>query len=760
MANALNQTEKDRKQLLRGVSPLVGGLAPDAALETMDDGSVKALLSHARSVIDANVKPASKSSGGWLSWFRQTPPEESKGLKDRVRETAEKAAEGKTPLSADERQSLQSVMGLAGYDVELDDTISESEQNQLPSFINTLKSNITLESSFNAQARNAQEKIDSAKRAEAEAALTAEREKARITAEGEVKSQFSGGLVYAGFLDPKNVNDKNAVAAAMNQMIANRVHPAEMADEQESIFPGGKWEPSEYGLTFLRRQLAGKTALITNDKGVTGDRLLDDLQSQDPERIKLAQRFLNLMGADDVAPTGKYDMPTHQAAAQEVNKPLTVPEGAFIDGKMNHLVVYDLAVRGQLYLPMDKLTPEQQKAAMALPLAKDRAPDAFMSREGFIAGILLKDEKTYKSVLEEENTRRAAVKLEAPTAAMERENVASTVSQTQNALSAVALPENFTQVVAQHASKSNGLIRIDEIPALLARSKNSELSLSASIMEAGNTAQLAGISPDTLTKNIAINPADPSFQANMVDVLKHAYVMENARAGMRMDSIPAETLKSFQDIAGKQGEVSNSFSQRGLESVGLPPNFMTHLASLGDQSGGKISLIQLPQVLNIMEKDVSGLRYNASNYGSYVFASGIHDIAGQKDAPAEIRNIAGSEEINLKDPKQLAVAIQISSAIHQNASLEDLRKNPEFIAVTEAAAKGYLGAGPKDPAQNAPAKDAPANEGAPVSSKDDPQRVSIITPFGAAASPNQPSAKPESPVFVPERRDGPTVTLG
>ena len=415
MAGPTQQTSQDRVKITQGLMLLVPNAPDPASVESMDDDAVDILLKHNRAEIDRNRKPAKPRAG--LTNFRDMPPvQDQPGAKDKAIDLVRRAQSEKPEdaLNDRERLSVQSLLGASGFRVNFDNKIDSEERSQLPQLEQRMREGLSIGSIFNQNYRIEQGMLERQQRAETSATL-ANQEQATIN------GKFTAGLVYAGYLKPNEMGDGKAAAIAMNQFIFDHTPHDKLVSEQKKIYRDmTAWQPSPYALEFLNKHTAN---LAPHDPADSRrDRLESDLESGDPSRIALAQNFLGLRGAN-IAATGKVDEVTAEAARSAITKPLTMPPGLVENGEVDRAMMENMAARGQLYLPITALTPAEQKAAQAYPLAKDRGPELTITREQFIATRLIGDDPTrYERVLAEENERRSKATLDAPIVSNQQAN--------------------------------------------------------------------------------------------------------------------------------------------------------------------------------------------------------------------------------------------------------------------------------------------------------------------------------------------------
>lgn len=421
-----------RKKLLQqaaGLTTLHTGVPTSAVqMNEHSDLALSRQIRHFRGFIDQDVKmDVPQEEPGFFSSlfsFGEKPEAAPVGTKTHLQELIGRQldAQQSAPLAPHEVTAVKAAMSVAAYPVNLDeDTFSPEELASLPRFNNNLNhSSLSQIADMNfitndeiarrqdaratAELRAAQQQAESAEQA-AEAAQQTEI----------LRTKVSAALVYGGYLDEANAKDKIAVAHAMKNFMTIVTPYEDLASEEAKIFNNfDDWEVTPYALEYVSNNLSPKIAAQTDLRN--GDLLKDHLESGNPELIKLAQAQLSRTNPD-VQVNGIIDEATMNAGNEALKAPLSVPDELIGDnGKVRLDNLVEMSVRGQLYLPIEALTEEEQQIAMSYPLAADREPHQTMSREKFIALTLIADDTNppakYQAVLDAENARRAEAKLE------------------------------------------------------------------------------------------------------------------------------------------------------------------------------------------------------------------------------------------------------------------------------------------------------------------------------------------------------------
>lgn len=676
MVEVLTYTSDDKKKIAKGLASLVPDSDADpAAIDTMADGGVNVLLTMNKQFIDANTRPAKKKRG-FFDLFSGGDEAEQPGAKDKLLSYIKAAKDGKL-TDAKETSGLESAMAAGGYKVVLDNNISDQERRQLDDFQAKLTSGLSLTSMFNQNYKIAKATAEQEQKIE-------EQNKADATVENDRVAKYKAGLVYAGYLKPGQ-DDPRAAAEAMTKFIINDVPFGQGATEQRKMYEDLEtFKPNDYALTFLQTH-TGNTAQI---------KVQADLESGDPARITLAQNYMALQGVTvggaAMQANGQiYSGDFKNAAEQFIRRPLTMPEGIIgPNGAVDTPKLWGMAAAGQLYLPESELKPDELEAAKAYKTVAERGDGTGLSREAFVASILIgNDPKRYEAILAKENEKRAGLTLNSAVEKMAAENVVADVKTSGQKLDAIDLPANLGEKAMQMASQNNGYIKIEQIPYVVAQAQGNATSLTGAIDVARLRGQMAQMSQDDLSRSIKLDPGSPDFKANMIDFMKNAYVLGNAQSGVTMNNIPQDVLGGFKDIADTQAKVSNSLTVGKVQDFGLPSNILSRMDEVS--TGGSIPLAQLPILLKQLDPNGIGQKINAANPIGEVYRTNFMDSYG-KD-PVVNNVIDGGETINVKDPKQLAVALQLAVAIKEGKSFEDVRGRDGMIAQTGAAAEGYLG---------------------------------------------------------------------
>ncbi len=416
MADFLNYTPEDRKKIAQGLLPLVPG-APEGAADAiagMSDDGVTAQINFAKQIVDGNVAPPAKRRG-FLAMLRGEEPEPPEdGARDKLRKLVDRERTGDRLTDPKQVQTLESALAAAGYKVGLNSNISDQERGYLDAFYTQLGNGMSLNSIFTANTETYQAEADAAAQAQADAAAAEAQATADAQSQADMYKQYEAGLVYAGYLDPKDVGNPSAAAEALSGMVSNVSRSNTPADELRSMFANiDSMEPNAKALDFIREHsLANNTSV----------RLEQDLESGDPAQIERAQAYMRLngvqVGGEDVQINGLiYSQDFKNVAEGMIRQPITAPEGTGPNGTLNIREIYAVSARDQLYVSqamMEALSPGEREAAMMYPEAKD-AMGGGMTREGFVATRLLaQDPAKYEALLAADNAARAGATLDVP----------------------------------------------------------------------------------------------------------------------------------------------------------------------------------------------------------------------------------------------------------------------------------------------------------------------------------------------------------
>lgn len=413
----VNNREKMLKQAA-GLSYLqTGELPKDGAFDIYNEDELRIFLNEYRLYINKNVKMDVRedADAGPVS-FSQQPAAETPRIKDVLKKKiADVLDDGQYP--ANDGLAIKSVMSISGYDVDLDNSsFTEAELSALGRFQNNVDT-LSLEQIANSNfILKAEEESRAA--AKAEMARKAEAEvQSRVTQEADLKGSVASMLVYGGYLKAEDAGDNKHIASAMQMMMTivtpHNEFPTLPAEEAKIFADTMDWKLNPYALDYVNKHLAG---IAPRSLDGSDDLLREHLTSNDPEMIKLAQGYLIAQGADGVKISGEIDPATYDAATAELKKPLpTPPPGLYADdGSLRLDNMLEMAVRGQLYLPADKLSEADKKILDTLPYAADRGPGDIHCKEKFLANrLILQDPEGYLKLLEQENAARANATLDA-----------------------------------------------------------------------------------------------------------------------------------------------------------------------------------------------------------------------------------------------------------------------------------------------------------------------------------------------------------
>lgn len=391
---------KDKKEIAKGLISLVPGSPANLdAVDGMDAETVQSLTSDAKKKIDDNTKPLKKKPASLI--LTNTDEPIVLGAKDTLvsyinEELAQTRLQDKEKI-----KKLEAAMAAGGYEVKMDDLISDDERSHLDDFRARLKNGMSLNTIFNDNYKIAETNLEQQQKTAAAQALEAKND-------ADINNKYNAALVYAGYLKPEDINKPLGSAEAMTMMIVNVVPDNQQATVQAGMYSNMEtFKPNANALQFLVEH-TGNTAQIKVEA---------DLESGDPTRIARAQSFLALQGvkADgkDIETNGQiYSAGFKDSAEAFIRKPLTMPAGIIENGVVNTQKLWGMAASGQLYLPEDKLSDADRKAAALYPPASERK-DGELARETFIASRLIADDpKKYELMLAEENERRAKATLD------------------------------------------------------------------------------------------------------------------------------------------------------------------------------------------------------------------------------------------------------------------------------------------------------------------------------------------------------------
>jgi hypothetical protein len=740
MAGPSSYNLAQRRQIATGLLSLVPGTPQSVtdAVGGMSEAGVDALITTAGRDIDGNIRPQRRSPGFAAMLRGETAaPADERGAKERLQELLRRETSPGSRLTApQEIRALESAMAASGYRMTLDGAFSDGERSLMGDFQRRLTEGMTLSGIFGANAEIAQQQA-------ARDAQVAQENQRAAQAQGNTYAQYTSGLVYAGYLRPEDVNDKSRAAEALSNLISNTMPPGRQADELRSMFSNlDAMDPNQRALDYIRG------AMPSN---ITQIRLQQDLESGDPARIRQAQGFMALQGVQvngqPVEINGAiYSREFADAAQELVRRPIGLPTG---DGsRPTTQQLYGLAATGQVFLPenaIDLLSPGHREVALAYPPASQARPGE-TSREGFIAARLIsEDPARYQALLAEENTRRANTTLRLVSV----ENIAPVVRENQQTLQAVALPANLAETAVRYARDNGGQIRVEHIPYVLGQANGDATSMTGGIDYARAAGQRAGLTPDQLSANISLDPNSPTFAADMNRFLQTAYVLQNASAGARMDNIPADVTQQLQRVAETQSQVSTSLVDQNLTQLGLPQNLLTNLRGAATPQG-ELMLVQLPNVMITTDRHGLGRTVQGNNFTGMVVGTGIEAMTGD---PAIDAINSRDGRININDPRELAVAMQMTIAMRDGRSLDEVRARPGLVYQTQAVAQGYLG----QDAAPTPARSTPASpiQERPATTPEVPVAgqggswLSRMFGFSAEAAPAAPAAEPAQ---TPERR--------
>ncbi len=225
-----------------------------------------------------------------------------------------------------------------------------------------------------------------------------------------IDGKFRAALVYIGMFDPAKIENNNSAAVAFNKVLSDYNYmplsgiPIDKAIEQQKSFTDfTNWKPNSHALEILKKFSTG--AMLSS-------RLEDDLKSNDPSRIKLAQNYMSFLGKN-VSITGKIDKKTIRAAHELIREPLKIPDGLIgPNGDVDSRMIRMMGVYQHLYAPVDALDPDDLSIAMSLPLSIHRRPADVNSRERYTAMRLIFDDPNgYKVLVCKENIRRSKIDL-------------------------------------------------------------------------------------------------------------------------------------------------------------------------------------------------------------------------------------------------------------------------------------------------------------------------------------------------------------
>lgn len=420
-----------RLKLLRQAAGLAtlqtGYQTTPAQLNDESDLALRLRVKDARTVIDNNLDmPVPEQEGGFFSFFSLSdePAPEPVGTKDNLNQLIDRQLANEE-LAPHEVTAVKAAMSVAAYDVDLEqDTFSPEEIAALGRFNTNIDNNLSLtqiansnfitatetENRLNARAQADRLVQEQAEQAALEAAAL---EQQTADALERQNKQIRSLLVAGGYLDEED-QDPEAAAWAMRKMITIVSPDEDHVSEQTKIFTDFETKGfTPYALEYAKLHLS---EIMPQTDLRTGDLLREQLESGDPKMIELAQGYLATTNPD-VQINGVIDQTTLDAANAAMRAPLTIPSDLIdTDGSVRLDNMMEMAVRGQLYLPVEALSEEEQAIAMSYPLAADREPHETMSREKFIALRLLEDDSNppakYQAVLDAENARRAASSLD------------------------------------------------------------------------------------------------------------------------------------------------------------------------------------------------------------------------------------------------------------------------------------------------------------------------------------------------------------
>lgn len=696
MAETLEQTLDTQQQIATGLASLIPGAPGASRINGLSAGGLAGFLKYSKENIDNNAGAGYEQPG--VLRFVTGNDAKKPGARDNALSLIDRYNKDPSSLSAQDIQAAQALVGSAFGPLDNDwSTISPIEGNYLVTLESELRAGTTLGELFNQNYQSEQERLQA--EAAAQAAREAAEREAAMAAEAAAqavatrKAEVAGTLYNAGYLTAENAENDMAIAAAMNDFIAKNTPQRDWAKQQELVFGGDfeKWTLSPYASTFI----ASKT------QGMYSARLESDLESG--QNIELAQGFLRTQGHDGVTVNGVVDRETFNAGTQEIQKPLTIPEGILVgENSIDHGKLMNMAAKGQLLLPgMDEkslaeyLSPEDVEVAMMYDPA---GTGSGTSREAFVAERMLGDNPDkYRAFLAAENAKRAGATLDAPVldlAEISKENVAPIVENAEQTLTQVAdLPPSLASVIVAHAADRGGSVQISELPMLIEKANGGNMGPDQSLNHAEGMAVLVGMDQDALRTTVSLDPSSPDFTANMQEVLKYAYVLDNATSvdenGNRvtMDTIPSSVVSGFEEVAANQAQVSNTGTDNMLESLGLPTSIITELRGVTASDGKTIAINSIIEAAVKTGSPELMMKLQGADPIFALYAANVYEDGPQQK---ETQDIINTGSLDLTDPKQLSLALQIVTSLKDGKTLDEI--GSDVSAKIDAVAKGYLGA--------------------------------------------------------------------
>lgn len=407
-------TGADREKLLKqakGLSFLRTNEVPrDDAFNAFNDDQLRKQIKEYRTAINQNwtldVPPEARNPDAPVSFGVQQPAAPV-GTKDSLIALMDIELREGSALPSNDAMAVKSVMSVAGYDVDLNNsTFSAEEEAALARFQN----NIDLFSLEEMANRNF-----AAGAAEEAARVRLEQEQATLElSQTQLKGSVASMLVYGGYLAPEDAQNDMRIASALNLAITiNSPYENQVEDQKKMFVDMQNWQLTSEAAIYLRTNLGDTTP---QNATRTGDLLREQLESGNPALISLAQGYLaSQPGNEDLVINGTLDRATYDAGLAELQSPVALPAGVYDeDGttiRGDKLMEY--AVRGQLYLPVEALSPEDRALYDSLPFAADREPGEVNAKERLLASrLILNNPEGYARLLEAENARRAAATLD------------------------------------------------------------------------------------------------------------------------------------------------------------------------------------------------------------------------------------------------------------------------------------------------------------------------------------------------------------
>lgn len=401
MATQAKLTDRPAEELSQILEDLSRFANPDAPLDVGPEAGkdvLATLIKNETSNIQNNALQPREEAGLFSrisNWWSGTDEQQQPqiGAKDALKATIAKALNADESIDGTETSKLEAALAAGGYaKTELDGSLSADEKASLPDLQAQLNNNISLTNIF---AANAQKQYDAQIEVEAKAAAEA----AAKLAKEDVNNQVSGGLVLAGYLDPKNAGNPLAVRSAADHYLLNNTSSLEEAASlSKQIFPEqDDHAPTSEGVVILGGMMK---------KRPPSHRIEELLESGNPDDTKLVQGGLRLLGHDAVEVTGAYDIATRDAAQAEIRKPLQSLDG------MSTGAVFSAATSGELDFMKDYLTPGELAAMKALKPASERTTGQFTCQETYLANIAMNDPERFKNIVAQENEKRAGATID------------------------------------------------------------------------------------------------------------------------------------------------------------------------------------------------------------------------------------------------------------------------------------------------------------------------------------------------------------